>query len=586
MTYKLPKGWVETTLGEITEPSRERALPAEVPHLPYVGLEHIEPQTMKLLMHAYARDVRSSSVRFSKGDVLYGKMRPYLNKVWVAEFDGLCSAEFLVFSKSDYLNNQFLALRLNSEDFVTFSNGQVSGERPRVDFEKLSRFAILLPPITEQERIVTKLNVALSGMERAQTAARRAQQRVQRYRAAVLNSAITGEITRAWREAQIESDNATSQTGEALLQRLLAARRACWEEVQAQRFLSAGKASEDDKWKSRYPEPERPNSDSLSELPQGWIWASLDEVLSVLRNGIAEAPHEVEGLPILRISAVRAMRVDLTARRYLPRSTAKKYRDYALQENDLLFTRYNGSRDLAGVCARVPAITETIVHPDKLIRGVPVQSDKHLSSFIEIAANTGVSRQYIEAHLFTTAGQWGISGRHLKPTPIPFPSEAEQIEISSGVERRLLAADQLTDTLSRQLHAARETRELLLHDAFTGRLVFQDPNDEPASVLLGRIRVAREAEAKESRVKRMPTTKSKLKVQRRPLLDVLRKHKKPMTPEQLFVDSGYQEEFVKNDYRQAVVDTFYEELRHLVEPKGPVLEKRPNRNKVLLEVRS
>jgi type I restriction enzyme S subunit len=97
MSEKLPEGWVMTTLGEITEPSRARALPAEAPDMPYIGLEHIEPQTMKLLGHGYARDVRSSSVLFSKGDVLYGKMRPYLNKVWVAEFDGICSAEFLVF---------------------------------------------------------------------------------------------------------------------------------------------------------------------------------------------------------------------------------------------------------------------------------------------------------------------------------------------------------------------------------------------------------------------------------------------------------------------------------------------------------
>jgi hypothetical protein len=67
-----------TTLGEIAEPSRARALPAEVPDMRYIGLEHIEPQTMKLLGHGYARDARSSSVRFSKGDVLYGKMRSYL----------------------------------------------------------------------------------------------------------------------------------------------------------------------------------------------------------------------------------------------------------------------------------------------------------------------------------------------------------------------------------------------------------------------------------------------------------------------------------------------------------------------------
>jgi type I restriction enzyme S subunit len=83
---------------------------------------------MKLLKHAYAREVRSSSMRFSRGDVLYGKMRPYLNKVWLAEFDGLCSAEFLVFAQRDGVNNQFLAARLNADDFVGFAQEQVSGD--------------------------------------------------------------------------------------------------------------------------------------------------------------------------------------------------------------------------------------------------------------------------------------------------------------------------------------------------------------------------------------------------------------------------------------------------------------------------
>lgn len=77
MPEQLPPGWVKATLGEIAVPSRQRVLPAEVPDMPYVGLEHIESKTMRLLRHGYARDVRSSSIRFFKEDVLYGKMRPY-----------------------------------------------------------------------------------------------------------------------------------------------------------------------------------------------------------------------------------------------------------------------------------------------------------------------------------------------------------------------------------------------------------------------------------------------------------------------------------------------------------------------------
>lgn len=126
----LPVGWAATTLGEIVLPSRERGLPNDYPDLPYIGMEHVEAQTMRLLGQGNALDIRSTSVLFKKGNILFGKMRPYLNKVWVAEFDGLCSAEFLVFPCPEGLNSRFLALRLNSQDFVSFANQSVNGDRP------------------------------------------------------------------------------------------------------------------------------------------------------------------------------------------------------------------------------------------------------------------------------------------------------------------------------------------------------------------------------------------------------------------------------------------------------------------------
>jgi type I restriction enzyme S subunit len=386
---KLPKGWVKTTLGEIAQPSRQRVLPSEVPQMSYVGLEHIAPQTMKLIGHGSGRDVRSSGVRFSKGDVLYGKMRPYLNKVWVAEFDGLCSAEFLVFPGCEILNNHFFALRLNSEDFVAFANGQVSGERPRVDFEKLSRFSIDLPPVAEQERIVGKLDATLSKITRAETAANRARLRLSSYRAAVMEAAITGGLTRDWRETQKEKRKFKPETGEQLLQALLSIRRGKWETAELNRRRTGSKQSKDDGWKSRYPKPAKPRTENVPKLPDGWTWASLDQLLSSLRNGISQAPRETSGLRILRISAVRAMRVDLEDHRYLPSVTGDKYKAYLLQEGDLLFNRYNGSRELAGVCGRMPASKGLLVYPDKIIRGVPVMFEEDFSTFLAIAAHRG-----------------------------------------------------------------------------------------------------------------------------------------------------------------------------------------------------
>jgi type I restriction enzyme, S subunit len=189
------------------------------------------------------------------------------------------------------LNNQFLALRLNAEDFVTFANNQVSGERPRIDFEKLSRFPILLPPLAEQERIVAKLHAALSGVERAETATRRARERLQRYRVAVLQAAVTGKLTSEWREAQRKNEVPATETGEALLERILAARRTSWEEAELNRLRAAGKEPKTDKWRSRYPEPALPKTEGLPHLPAGWTWASLDQIGELNRGKSTHRPR-------------------------------------------------------------------------------------------------------------------------------------------------------------------------------------------------------------------------------------------------------------------------------------------------------
>jgi type I restriction enzyme S subunit len=585
MPEKLPKGWMKTTLGDIVEPSRERASPMEYPDMRYVGLEHIEPHSMRLLEPGYAHEVRSSSVRFSKGDVLYGKMRPYLNKVWVAEFDGLCSAEFLVFQKQVGLNGQFLAVRLNAEDFVTFANGQVSGERPRVDFEKLSRFPILLPPSAEQEKIAAKLNAAFSAVERAEAAARRAQQRLKRYRAAVLAAAATGEITGAWREARRKNKEDETETGEALLQRLLAARRTRWEKSELERLRSIGKKPKDETWKSRYDEPAPPDMTELPQLPPSWVWARLQQ-LGFVVGGLTKNPRRMGlrlKLPYLRVANVYAneLRLDNVASIGVDGGELDRL---LLEKGDLLIVEGNGSKDQIGRLAIWDGSIERCVHQNHIIKVRLVE--KQMGTWVLSWLLSPPGRGHIEKVASSTTGLYTLSINKVADLPIPFPPETEQTEIVREVERRLTAANRLGNKLDRQFEHARSTRQSLLREAFAGRLVAQEPTDEPASFLLKRIRAAREAETQKPKGKRMPKSESKSKLTHRPLLDILREQKRRMTPEQLFKLSGYQQEFEDNECRQEVVDKFYEELRQLVGPQGPVLEKRPDPNTILLEATS
>jgi vancomycin resistance protein YoaR len=123
-----------------------------------------------------------------------------------------------------------------------------------------------------------------------------------------------------------------------------------------------------------------------------------------------------------------------------------------------------------------------------------------------------------------------------------------------------------------------------LREAFAGHLVPQDPNDEPASVLLDRIRAASDAEMTKPKVKRMP--KSKTKPAKRPLLQVLREHKKPMTVENLFRESGYESLLSESDEPQDVVDAFYGELREHTAKPAKISQQRDSKGQALLRALS
>src|SRR6266436_5041142 len=117
-------------------------------------MENIEAQSMRLLGTMPASLLKSSAVHFQPGDVLYGRLRPYLNKVFRPDFEGLCSAEFIVFPETAWLDSKYLQYLLNSSEFVAFASHLNAGDRPRVDFDQIGDFPFPLAPFAEQKRIV------------------------------------------------------------------------------------------------------------------------------------------------------------------------------------------------------------------------------------------------------------------------------------------------------------------------------------------------------------------------------------------------------------------------------------------------
>lgn len=237
----------------------------------------------------------------------------------------------------------------------------------------------------------------------------------------------------------------------------------------------------------------------LSPLPATWEWTRLGEVASVIRNGISAKPDAEVGTPVLRISSVRPGRLEVNEVRYLSEDSPS-LDQFAIQCGDVLFTRYNGTRELVGVAAVVPNVARRILHPDKLIK-VRVPDNLYNSTFVALVANVGASREFLNGRIRTTAGQAGISGGDLRELPLPLPPRAEQNRIVAAIEQHLSDVDAGVAALERILANLKRYRASVLKAACEGRLVPAEAElarkegrtYEPADVLLKRILKERRA---------------------------------------------------------------------------------------------
>jgi type I restriction enzyme S subunit len=359
---------------------------------------------------------------------------------------------------------------------------------PSIRKSDVGNLSFPLPPLNEQTRIVEKLEELLSDLDAGVAELKAAQKKLAQYRQSLFKAAVEGALTAEWRQ-----EHPPAETGEQLLQRILTERRARWEAKQLAKFKEQGKAPPKD-WQKKYPEPVRPETSGLPELPQGWVWASVDELCDSVRNGLSKTPNtEQRGFPIFKINAVRPMAVNFEAIKHIEIAESEAA-DYWVETGDVLATRYNGSIDLLGVFAMVQDIPQRTLHPDKLIRMKPVIG-AGLGAWMEVCGNVGASREHLVSRVKTTAGQTGISGDDLKKTPIPLPPANEQAAAIELLNDRLEGIKELSQPTELALKQSAAQRQNILRAAFAGQLVPQDPADEPASVLLERIRAERAAQA-------------------------------------------------------------------------------------------
>lgn len=214
----------------------------------------------------------------------------------------------------------------------------------------------------------------------------------------------------------------------------------------------------------------------MTDLPPGWTETSVGDIATSVKNGIYVSRPTADpiGVPILRISSVRPLALDLSDIRYSELDAASLENSGALlREGDLLFTRYNGNPKYVAACARVPVLPGPLTYPDKLIR-VRVNQLACDPKYMAIAMASPDAREQIRGLSRTTAGQVGISGSSIRKIRIPLPPAVEQRRIVEIFESHVSHLDAAVQTLEGALARTISLRRTLIVQAVAGQLAARE----------------------------------------------------------------------------------------------------------------
>lgn len=473
----LPDGWTLATLADVAVPRKLKTAPEGLGALPFIGMDGIEAHTSRLLETVPASTMKSSVALFYTDDVLYGRLRPYLNKVYRADFDGAASAEFIVMQSTAAIDPGFLHHLLMRPEFVSFASQINKGDRPRVDFEEISEFEFALPPIEEQRRIVARLRSLKSRIRQSQDELAYIPKLAERYRQAVLEDAFSGELTSSWREANAEVAPASEF-------------RKLRHQWAANRAQQAGVGRDErNAFLGRDVQLQHAIAEQASEepLPEQWEWCGIGEVFGVYvgatpsRSNPAYWNGEV---PWVSSGEVAFCRIGKTAETITAEGLANA--STRLHPPGTVLLGMIGEGKTRGQAA----ILELEACNNQNCAAIRV-------------SEAGYPEEYVYWYLYAvyertrTAGagnnQAALNKEKVQRLVLPLAPLEEAKIVVATIEEQFAPLHRMENEVQSALKQLGHLEKRLLAKAFRGELVPQDPNDEPADDLLERVRATRNA---------------------------------------------------------------------------------------------
>ncbi|MDQ1118684.1 MULTISPECIES: restriction endonuclease subunit S [Pseudoxanthomonas] len=474
--FEIPVTWEWARLGEITNfgiTIKKKEIPEDAWVL---DLEDIEKDTSKLLQKACLKERNSLSDKnsFTKGDVLYGKLRPYLNKVLVADEDGFCTTEILPFRCYGPFVADYFMVALKSPYFLSYVNARSYGMKmPRLGTEDGRQAFFPLPPLAEQHRIVAKVDELMALCDRLEARQADADSAHAKLVQALLGGLTQGsdveDFEQSWQRLAehfhtlFTTESSIDALKQALLQLAVMGKLVQQDpsdkpasalvhriHAEKQRYLAESKArkQKDFATESR---PEPP-----FEVPDGWEWQTIDDVLHVTGGvtlGRQLAGRKLVSKPYLRVANVQRGRLtmDHIKEVEVPEDEVEKY---LLQRGDLLITE-GGDWDKVGRTATWRDELPECLHQNHVFRARAVTADWE-PRWAEMYLNSASAREYFAGSSKQTTNLASINMTQLRACAFPLPPLAEQHRIVAKVDQLMALCDQLKARLGeiRQVHGS------------------------------------------------------------------------------------------------------------------------------------
>jgi type I restriction enzyme, S subunit len=498
--WEVPESWVWTEMGKIgtvvggSTPRTDETQNYEDGDIPWITPADLSGYTEKLISkgsrNITAHGLANSGARMlPAGTVLFSSRAP-IGYVAIAANPLSTNQGFKSFVLPDGISSDYAYYYLQRAKELAreLASGTTFLE---ISGAKAALIPIPIAPRLEQDRIVAEIEKQFTRLDDAVKALKRVQANLKRYRASVLKAACEGRLVPT--EAELaRKEGRDYEPASELLKRILAERRAKWEADQLQKMIAAARPPKNDEWKKKYVEPVKPDLSTLPKLSDGWMWVSLDQVADI-QGGIQKQPKRQpvnHFYPYLRVANVYRGRLDLSEIEQME-LFGDELSKLRLQKNDLLIVEGNGSASEIGRMAIWRDEIPDCVHQNHIIRA-RVASGVN-AEFCAAHWNSPQGSSEVLQVASSTSGLYTLSTAKVARFCLPFPPNTEQQRIVEELHSRLSKIDACASVVQQEIRRASTLRNAVLRDAFSGKLVSQDPNDEPAFVLLERIRAERAA---------------------------------------------------------------------------------------------